>query len=45
MRRTGEIRIVRGPGEELLAMARDLVGAAFCVGVMIAGTFVLGRWG
>ena len=45
MRQSGEIRIVRGPGEELLVMARDLLGVAFCVVVMLSGTFLLGRWG
>lgn len=45
MRRAGEIRVVRGAADELLAMARDLLGAAFCVGVMLSGTFLIGRLG
>ena len=45
MRQPGDVRIVRGEVEELLAMARDLLGAAFCVAVMVSGTFLLGRWG
>ncbi len=45
MRRTGDIRVVRGPEDELLAIARDLVGVAFCVGVMVFVTFLAGRWG
>lgn len=44
MRRTGEIRTVWGPAEELEAMAQDLLGVAFCVGVMVFVTFLAGRW-
>ncbi len=44
MRQAGEIRVVRGPSDEVLAIARDLLAVAFCVGVMVFVTFLAGRW-
>lgn len=51
MRRAGEIRIVRGREyeehdgyDEVLEIARDLVGLAFSVGVMVVIVFLAGGW-